>query len=36
MGSASKGLGKSLESRVYVSSDTKETKLKKDLLILTC
>ena len=36
MGSANKGLGKALESRVYTSSDTKETKLKKDLLILTC
>ena len=36
MGSESKGLSKALESRVYTSSDTKETKLKKDLLILTC
>lgn len=36
MGSESRGLGKALETRAYVSSDTEETKLKKDLLILTC
>ncbi|TDI82300.1 MAG: adenylate/guanylate cyclase domain-containing protein [Betaproteobacteria bacterium] len=36
MGSKSIGLDGALESRVYLPSDTKETKLKKDLLILTC
>lgn len=36
MGSESKGLAKALETRAYVVSDTDETKLKKDLLILTC
>jgi len=36
MGNESKGLAKALETRVYITSDTDETKLKKDLLILTC
>ena len=36
MGSKSIGLDGALESRVYLPSDTEETKLKKDLLILTC
>ena len=36
MVSKSIGLDGALESRVYLPSDTKETKLKKDLLILTC
>ncbi|MEE8328156.1 MAG: adenylate/guanylate cyclase domain-containing protein [Nitrosomonadaceae bacterium] len=36
MGSKSKGLAKALETRAYKASDTDETKLKKDLLILTC
>ena len=36
MGSESKGLAKAIETRAYIVSDTDETKLKKDLLILTC
>ncbi|MGI9227329.1 MAG: adenylate/guanylate cyclase domain-containing protein, partial [Gammaproteobacteria bacterium] len=36
MSSEKKGMSKSLESRAYAPTDTKETKLKKDLLILTC
>ena len=36
MGSESKGLAKAIETRAYITSDTDETKLKKDLLILTC
>jgi len=36
MGSKSIGLDGALKSRVYLPSDTEETKLKKDLLILTC
>jgi hypothetical protein len=36
MGSKSKGLARAIETRAYKASDTGETKLKKDLLILTC